>query len=75
MNSMPVWKYRIISWLVGGKPLLMNFTYFANNLPLGVASVYFPHEKISKEEAGKRGVLVPSICIKEEENEESINNK
>ena len=75
MNNMPIWKYRIISWLAGGEPLLMNFTYFANNLPEGVAGVYFPHEKISKEEAGKRGVLVPNNCIKEEEDEKSINNK
>ncbi len=64
MNNLPKWKWNIIKWLAGDKPVLLNYCAFPQNVKDYKAVEYYFADKITMEEAAKRAVLVPSMFIK-----------
>ncbi len=65
MNNIPKWKLNIIKWLAGGELIMINFVMHTMNVKDGKCVIYvpLPGDKITKEEAAKRAVLVPVKSI------------
>jgi hypothetical protein len=39
MNNLPMWKLKIIEWLAGKEPVLLNFIVLCKNLPSNMTAV------------------------------------
>lgn len=42
MNNLPKWKNKLISWIAGGEPILLNFCVMGKNTPKGMSVVRIP---------------------------------
>lgn len=66
MNNLPKWKNKLISWIAGGQPVLINFIVLGKSLPDGVSAIYLPcngtKEDVSFYE--NKAILVPVVNIK-----------
>jgi hypothetical protein len=44
MNTLPKWKSKLISWIAGEEPILLNFCVMGKNTPKGMSVVRIPCE-------------------------------
>ena len=66
MNNLPKWKNKLISWIAGDEPVLLNFCVMGTSIPQGMSVVMIPC-KGELEEIGfysDKAFLVPSINIR-----------
>ena len=66
MNNLEKWKMRIIRWLAGDEPIMLNFVMNTTHLPDGISVVYLPMNdvKYDAEVLGAKAVLYPEKNVK-----------
>ena len=63
--NLSMWRCKLISWLAGDMPVMLNWHILGDNLPDGITAIYIPNSDERKDVSyyvGK-GVLVPAINI------------
>jgi len=62
MNNLSLWKTRLIKWLAGGEPVLLNWDINPQHIKGNASVVYIPlnDARIPHAELSKMGVLTPT---------------
>lgn len=62
MNNFSTWKMRLIEWLAGDEPVLLNWDINPNHIKGNASVIYIPlnNDRIPHTELSKKAVLTPT---------------